>query len=176
MKKKLKKLIFIAIIAILSLGISCDKFKADTQYNGVSLYKTKGDYFDKVTVGIKKDENRIFRTSDAYEKVIITETDTIPKFRAKLVNNYVLDGEGDHLYDAFLSLTFKKLIVWEDQYGRTSFIADTAWKYVIDKDPYLEFYRAKDNKMFQIDGLLDTAGLNQIIMEDGIDEFFTKLK
>jgi hypothetical protein len=168
--------VYIIMIAIFLLSSKCEPLKTEAQYRGVSLYKTRGDYFDKVTVGIKKEENRIFRTSDAREKVIITDTDTIPKRRAKLINGYVLNSEADLKYDAFLSLSYKDLLLWQERYNEIALSIDTAWKYMLDQDPYIEFYLAKDNDMFHFEGVLDTSGLNQIIMDGSIEEYFTKLK
>ncbi|MCK4664519.1 MAG: hypothetical protein KAT68_16740 [Bacteroidales bacterium] len=184
---KQTKLIYLFIAVMLYASSSCDKIKTEEdQYPGVSVYKTRGDYFDKVTVGIIKDENRIFRTpyvriNTPYHSgnLFLTETDTIYKFRKKLVNDYVLDGEGDLEHDAFLNISFKELLIWQEKYGETSFCDDTAWKYMLDKDPYIEFYRAKDNEMFlnpTDTSILDTTGLNQIILENRLEEYFTKLK
>jgi hypothetical protein len=172
------KFIYVLIATLLFFNSSCDRLKTEAQYQGVSLYKTRGDYYDKVTVGIKKNENRIFRTPYVSGGALTyTGTDTIPKSRAKLVNGYILDSEADLNYDAFLSMSYKELLLWEEKYGETSFIIDTAWKYILDKDPYIEFYKVKNSNMFVSDtSHCDTTGLNQIILEGKIEEYFTKLK
>jgi len=145
--------------------------KTEAQYPGVSVYKTRGDYFDKVTAGIKN--NKMFRTPDVTinGNIIITETDTIPKNRKKLVNDYVLDAEADLEHDAFLDMSYKELLLWQEKYGREAAFVDTAWKYMLDKNPYTEFYRVKDNEMFLN---LDTTGLNQIILDGKLEKYFNK--
>jgi len=60
-----------------------------------------------------------------------------------------------------------------------SFPDDIIWKYLLDLDPYLELWRAKDNEAFQNRtdiSVLDTIGLNQIILEGRIKEYFTLIK
>ena len=168
------KLIYLFIAAMLCSASSCHKSEA--LYSGVSVYKARGDYFDKLNVGIKN--NKIFRTP--YVKVggnvIITETDTIWKLRKNLVKDYVLESGGNLKYDAFLDISFKELLIWQEKYGETSFCSDTAWKYMLDQDPYIEFYRAKDNEMFTNEGNLDTTGLNKIILDGKLEKYFNKLK
>ncbi len=49
---------------------------------------------------------------------------------------------------------------------------------MLDLDPYLEHWRAKDNEAFTRNShmLLDTVGLKQIILDGRIEEYFTRLK
>lgn len=152
---------------MLCSGSSC--VKTEAQYPGVSVYKTRGDYFDKITAGIKN--NKIFRFPAGPRP-----QDTLIKRRIKLVNDYVLDGEADLEHDAFLISTTKELMEWEKKYNRLGMPADTVWKYMLDQDPYIEFYRAKDRDMFNFEGVLDTTGLNQIILDGQLEKYFNKLK
>ena len=183
MKNKMKhtKLIYLFIAAMLCSASSCHK--TEVPYGGVSVYKTRGDYFDKLNVGIKN--NKIFRTPsffssiyrDSEKKIPFTE-DTAYKLRKKLVNDYVLESGGNLKYDAFLDISFKELFKMKEQYGENYYICiDTAWKHILDRDPYTEFYRVKDNEMFRnLDGSPDTTGLNQIILDGQLEKYFNKLK
>ena len=162
---KQTKLIYLFITVMLCSGSSC--VKTEAQYPGVSVYKTRGDYFDKITVGIN-DKDKIFRGPfDSFKD------DTIPKNRARLINGYVLDAEGDLKYDAFLNMSIREYNNWLEEYDMDYLPNDTAWKYMLDKDPYIEYYRAKDRDMFIG---LDTTGLNQIILDGQLEKYFNKLK
>ena len=90
----------------------CDKIPTEVDYKGVTLYRTKGDYFENVVVWMNKDGDKIagkpgFPLSNLY----ITETDTINRNRARIVDGYVLDGEGT-LRDAYLSVSYKDYLLW----------------------------------------------------------------
>ena len=51
---------------------------------------------------------------------------------------------------------------------------DTIRKYIIDKDPYTEFYRNKtDVKRFTLE---DSLEIREIILNGEIDKYFEKLK
>ena len=154
--------------------ISCNNEQALAP--GISLYKTRGDYFDLADIGMKGDQ--ITRLPDYYarfSRFIITDTDTVYKNRAKLINGYILDVEADETRDVFLDLTFKQYMALA---SRGHLREDTLKKYILDKDPYVEFYRDIANpRRFDNDiEYIDTSEINQIIGEGKIEEFFTRLK
>ena len=168
-------LLFFTVLLMLS---SCDKITTEADYKGVSLYRTNGDYFENVVVWMNKDGGVAGKPGFPLSNLYITETDTINMNRARIVDGYVLDGEGT-LRDAYLSVTYKDYLLWLERYDELSFPDDTIWKYMIDLDPYLELWRAKDNEDFTANSevsKLDTAGLKQIILDDRIEDFFTRLK
>jgi len=172
--KKFKIGIF-ALFAVFLFSTGCDKwFGTEKDYQGIRVYKTRADYFNNITVGMKKEEDRIYRTSDAIEKVIYTKSDTIPKNRIRLVEGYVWSGEGYFEDDVFLSMTFKDQIKWQNKYGLITMPVDTARKYILDREPYIEYYEVKDNQMFF--NKEDTVELNRIILESRLEEYFTKIK
>ena len=177
MKKRFFNAIFPLILLIIIF--SCDKIPTEADYKGVSLYRTKGDYFENVVVWMSKDEGKIAgKPGFPLRNLYITETDTINRNRARIVDGYVLDGEGT-LRDAYLSITYKEYLLWLERYDELSFPDDTIWKYMLDLDPYLELWRAKDNEAFlgyTVNSKLDTVGLKQIILDGRIEEFFTRLK
>jgi len=158
---------------------SCDKISTEADYKGVSLYRTKGDYFENVVVWMSRDGDKIAgNPAFPLSNLNITKTDTINRNRARIVDGYVLDGEGT-LRDAYLSFTYKEYLLWLERYDELSFPVDTVWKYMLDLDPYLELWRAKDNEAFTANSevsKLDTVDLKQIILDGKIEEFFTRLK
>jgi hypothetical protein len=180
MKSIFIKLSFYIVLFTLS-GTSCELFTNPVQAPGISIYKTNDDYFDLVSIGMKGD--KIFRTSSfsfTKSKFIITDNDTIYKYRVRLINGYVLDGEADERYDVFLNLTFKQHMILEKKYGHYVLSPDTLKKHIIDNDPYIEYYRevADPRKFSKSGGVddIDTSEINQIIREGKIEQFFQRLK
>ena len=168
-----KQLIYTTLSILLLVFFSCDKISTEADHPGVCLYLTKGDYCNLITVGIK--DGKIVRGPYTALRYIVVDGDTINLKRAKLINNYILDAEGNHMNDAFVNIAFNERISKYDVYIPD----DTIWKYMLDLDPYTEFWRAKDNEDFQNRteiSVLDTIGLNQIILEGRIEEYFTRLK
>ncbi len=158
-----------AFVLLFSLmGAGCEP-AAD--YPGISIYKTKGDYYDLVTVGMKG--NRIFRSGYAStaSKFNYINGDTIYKNRARLINGYVLDTESSNEYDVFLSLTFKEYMRKADKYG--DFPNDSVYKYILDKKPFIEYYREKESLSFSI---ADTAAINELIRKGELQKYFNSEK
>ena len=174
-----KQLIYATLSVLLLVFFSCDKISTEADYKGVSLYRTKGDYFENVVVWMSRDGDKIAgNPAFPLSNLNITKTDTINKFRLRIVEGYVLDFEGT-ISDAYLSVTYKDYLLWLERYDELSFPDDTIWKYMIDLDPYLELWRAKDNEDFTANSevsKLDTVGLKQIILDGKIEEYFTRLK
>lgn len=170
MKTKVLRLITIFLIFPLSFG--CDLLKTEADTPGISIYKTKGDYFNYITVGMKGDE--VFRIYHYYSdsKMVVSENDTIYRFRWQLPNGYILDAEADERYDVFLNITCKEQF-YREMHG-ISFTNDTIKKYIIDKDPYLEYYRfRKDLPVMDMD---DSLKIRQIVLDGEIDKYFEKVK
>lgn len=181
MNAKILKLSIIFLIIILDL--SCDKIKNEDEYPGVSIYKTKSDYFNLVDIGMKDD--RIYHTQhfwnpryNSFNKMEILNNDTIYKYRYRLTEGYVLDGEAGVNDDVFLNLTFKEYLnreIKNSVLGIGAYIPDdTLRKYILDKDPYTEFYQNRvDVKRLYIH---DSLEINEIIKNGEIDKYFEKIK
>jgi hypothetical protein len=174
-KTKNMKTIILKLLPILLfswLNFSCDIVNTEDLGPGISIYKTKGDYFNFITVGMKGDQ--VFRIYHYYSdsKMVVSGNDTIYRFRWQLPNGYVLDAEADERYDVFLNITCKEQF-YRELHG-IPFINDTIKKYIIDKDPYLEYYRNKTEvKRF---GISDSIEIKQIILDGEIDKYFEKVK
>lgn len=181
MKPRILKLSAAVIICFLSL--SCDKLETDAEYPGVSIYKTRGDYFNLVDIGMKRD--KIFRTNsfwngryNSYHFVEFKNNDTLYTQRYRLINSYILDAEADERYDVFINMTHKEYLKKEiTNYEKGLGVAvpdDTLRKYILDKDPYTVFYRNKTNvkRLF----LSDSIEIKEIILNGEIDKYFEKIK
>jgi hypothetical protein len=170
--------LIVSMVIINLICTSCEPWFKPVLPPGISIYKTNGDYFDHTDIGMKGD--RIFRTSIYIQdgnKFIISETDTIYKYRFKLVNGYVLDFAADSRYDVFLDLTFKQQMALEKNYSG-GIPTDILKSHILDKDPYSVYYRdTSEPRLFgQTIESVDTSELNQIIRDGKLDQFFEKLK
>lgn len=174
----MKTFILYPFLLILMIAlISCKKDQAIAP--GISIYKTTDDYFNFVDIGVK--DGRIFRRSsfsNEKSKIVITNSDTIYKLRIKLIDDYVLDFEADERYDVFLDLTYKQHLLMEIKYGNATLSDDTLNAHIVNKNPYIEFYRDVQNprRFGNTPEDIDTAVINQIIREGNIGQFLQQLK
>jgi hypothetical protein len=172
-----------AILIVFLLFSSCNLIDNEDLTPGITIYKTRGDYYNLVDIGMKGD--KIYRTNsfwnsryDSYHFIEFIDNDTLYTQRYRLVNGYILDSEADERYDVFINMTHKEhlkreVINSEMELG-VSVSGDTLRKYIIDKDPYTEFYRNKtDVKRLY---LSDSLEINEIILNGEIDKYFEKIK
>ena len=177
--KPTNRLLKQSFILLLLLVSSCESFNSQSTAPGITIYKTRGDYFDLVTVGLK--DGLIVRrpsySHDSY-KFNFANNDTVYRYRVMLINGYVLDCESDKFTDVFLDISFKKHILMEQKLGRTTLSDSVILKHIIDKEPYIEFYRDESTpRIFdQFPGEVDTSLINQIIREGNIEQYFTRIK
>ncbi len=169
-------------LGIALFGAGCEKENEDLA-PGISVYKTRGDYFNLVDIGMKGDN--IFRTNsfwnsrfNSYHFIEFKDGDTIYTQRCHLGNGYILDAEADERYDVFIDMTYKEhlrreIINYENEYGNI-ITHDTLLKYILDKDPYTEFYRNKVEKKRLY--LSDSLEIKKIILNGEINKYFDKLK
>ncbi len=177
MKTKILKLT--TVLLFFSFSYSCNKTKYEDLTPGISIYKTKGDYFNLVDIGMKGD--KIYRTCSFWNprynsltKMIIRDNDTIYRFRCKLVNGYTLDCEADVSTDVFINMTHKEHLMRQIANEVGYVLHDTLRKYILDKDPYTEFYiNRTDVKRLYIE---DSLEINEIIKKGEIDKYFEKRK
>jgi hypothetical protein len=169
---------FVCLILIMLIWTGCEPFFKPVLPPGISIYKTKGEYFDHASIGMKK--NEIFRTSifsGEKSKFIISDTDTVYKSRTRLENGYILDFEADSRYDVFLDLTFKQHMALEKIYsgGIPHVILRS---HILDNNPYVEFFRdsSEPRKFGHTVGTVDTSELNTIIREGKLEQYFYRLK
>lgn len=172
-----------SILLFIILFVSCSILETEDQKPGIALYKTKGDYFDLVTIGMKGDKIYMMPRywnhglNSISKGMEIIDMDTIYTRRYKLPQGYVLDAEGG-LKVVFLNMTFKEylnreIINAEKELG-VIIPEDTLRKYILDRDPYLEFYRNNtDVKRFE---LSDSLEIREIILDGEINKYFDRLK
>jgi len=170
MKTKILKLSTIFLIFYLLNG--CDwMYDSPVKYN-VSLYKTKGDYRYLYTIKLSGDEISAVNLWTKNKKLWSLNEDTIYTGRQKVANGYVLGGPRQ-LTDVYLSLTHKEVVLKEIAMNNPGHALpdDTLRKYILDKNPYLEYYRC-----ITTFGLEDSVIINEIIRNGEIEKYFERLK
>jgi hypothetical protein len=168
------KLLFLCGIIVIT-AFSCIKI-ADTA-PGISVYKTKGDYFNMAFVfmnssGIYGKMAFYNPRSNSISRFKITETDTIYIPRAKLIDGYMLVGE--HNKDmVFLNLTLKEYLRYEIKNGHPP-TDDELYDNILDDDPFIEYYYDQQKpRRFEMS---DTAEINQIIENGELEKYFKRIK
>jgi len=173
MKNILKEInLRIVLFSLLSFFLlSCDK----EDYIGpkVKIYKTKGDYFNKVNTW-GNDNGPI--GLDYGSRIIINNGDTIYAWRWKLADGYVMAGESSSS-DYFTDMTFAEIVAYKDKYPDSlEFPRDSFFKRVIDKDPYTEYYIAKEYSTFEMPDSNDVEPINELIRKGELENYFKRLK
>ena len=170
---KPKKLQLIILILIFPLSFGCDWiYNSPVLYN-VDLYKTRGDYRHLYTINLSGDEISAINCWER-DKTLWSglNQDTICDRRQYGANSYVL-SETNRLTDVYLSLTFKEIVIKEIAMNNPGHALpdDTLRKYILDKDPYLEFWRCTTTLE-----LRDSVKINEIIRNGEIEKCFERLK
>lgn len=170
----MKKISFfsILIISFLFLSNSCEKSKSEDGYYepALRIYKLKGDYLDKVCVGLTDDKSniRVYPAADSN----CGDPDEKPY---KVKDDYYLDGCCNYgINSAYLTITKEEYQdIWQ------SLTKDSMMNLILDADPYVEYYIDEDRILLKNCTdcfVLDTALLNEIISNQELDKYFTKLK
>jgi hypothetical protein len=172
MKMKTSKLYSLLLFFVLVMA-GCDwMYNSPVLYN-VDIYKTKGDYRHLYTINMSGDEisaiNCWTRDRTLWSGL---NQDTICDRRQYGANGYVL-SETNRLTDIYLSFTFKETVLKEIAMNNPghSLPEDTLLKYILDNDPYLEFWRCTTTLQ-----LSDSVKINEIIRNGEIEKYFERLK
>ncbi|MCF8357142.1 MAG: hypothetical protein K9H26_00180 [Prolixibacteraceae bacterium] len=175
MRKKDSLYIGLAV-AITFLVTACGDNNYDTA-PGLTITKTRADYFENVCVGMYPDSEiwhspsyGTFETKENWFDL----TDTTYLRRLRLIDGYVLAGEiNNYGKAAFLSLTIKQWLEMEYELNSLAIPRDTVYKYLLDTDPFTEYYY--DSNRPRKYEMSDTAEINDIIRNGELDKYFTAL-
>lgn len=176
--KKMKKYLNIKTIAfaIVLIGyISGCGWGENDRGPKASIYKTNEEYFRFVNTWGTTNAPTSLNTNTS--RIKIENGDTIYTGRIKLFNGYVLAIEHAP-NDYFTDITFGELVKYNESHQ--SFPKDSMFDRVIDKDPYQEFYVAKDygfeiTKISEDDSLV-MEQLNEIIRNGELEKYFDRVK
>lgn len=112
----------------------------------VVIYKTKKDYFDKISIRLSDDKSKVLSFPGV--------SNTANHYPLELANGYL---QKRMTGNAFLSITIK-------EYGllKSEPTTEKLLQMVIDNDPFTEYYECCDLCIY------DTAGINKLIKENNL--------
>lgn len=177
MKIKSKITILLIGITFMFTGYNCQKV-GDTA-PGLSIYKTKGDYFNYVSVS-KEGDRIIFRPgyynpryNTVDTRLKISDTDTIYTRRAKLIDGYVISAEiGEE--SVFVDFTFAEYLKFEIENDGGIPSDSLLLASILDEDPFIElYYDSNRPRKYEIS---DTALINQMIIDGELEKYFERIK
>ncbi|MBN3034749.1 MAG: hypothetical protein JW861_04130, partial [Bacteroidales bacterium] len=122
------------------------------------IYKTRGDYYDKVPVTLSEDKTSIV-SYPAPRDVI---KGGLPAYPERLHDGFLLDNRGITEHSAFLGMTYGEYSRLEKSPGMEELMG-----LIIDKDPFTEMYHC--GSRYQYKNLLDD--LNRIIDGGNLTSF-----
>lgn len=182
MKLKILKLCPVVLL-FLFLGASChkDEFEyADENIEvysspGISIYKTKGDFFNNITVGLNANKE-ISSYPDYHEKsenVLVNKNgDYSFKYKWLLKSGYIVERGGD-FNSAVTNISLTEYINFNEPF-KTNWDSEMLASRIIDRDPFLTYYYL--NGLYQGEKKFTLGELNDMIENGTIEEQFTKLK
>lgn len=164
-------------------AFSCEKEPQATA-PGLAVYKTKGDYFYNVSVGMNE-KGEIYMSPAYYFpkteskdesidiRIKITEDDTVYTLRTRLIDGYIFGGEiGEN--SIFLDFTYKEYLRYQIEHNSSEIPKNMLNENILDDDPFLELY-IDQNRPRKYE-LSDTALINQMIRNDELEKYFEKIK
>ncbi len=180
--RKLKSsliLLFLLPLSITILGTGCEKDEPEeeqvfsTEFPGFAIYKTNGDYFDLVDVGMQDDiivRQPTFaygNTVDLYDNIVSYSK------RQKLENNYILGISAVLSTDVFLDISIAEYYQWEIENDTYCMPVDSLYNHILDQNPYSEFWKLKENLDIKE---LTKSEINELIKNNKLSLYFNKLK
>ncbi|NQU88472.1 MAG: hypothetical protein HQ541_22220, partial [Mariniphaga sp.] len=145
-------------------------------YPWLSVYKTKGNYLNYITVGVDSLGN-IFSSPDyTYRSGQVGKKDNGEvyfKYRYVLKSGYIVSLVSIH--QAFTDITLKEYIEYNEANGIAGWTDNLIYPRIIDRDPFIEFYFSScmtctNSQQFSL------GEINEMLENGTIEEHFTKLK
>ena len=183
MKTLTKKLIVLSALLIIFVGVGCDKNEIEiadesvtvSSYPWLSVYKTKADYFNNITVEIN-DNSEVISYPDYNEKSsnVILGKDGKYKYMYKwlLSNGYVV-VQGGKFKCAVTDISLTEFINFNEPY-KTNWDSKMLQDRIIDTDPFVTFYSmdgiGKSIKEYTL------GEIKEMIDNGTIEVYFEKLK
>jgi hypothetical protein len=139
------------------------------------VYKTKADYFNYVNVWGDNISAPSTLTLKDTDRIAVVGNDTIYKLRWRLEDNYVMDLVV-HQSDGFTDMTFAEIVSYNEKHPEEGgYPLYDIFKRVIDKNPFLEFYRDENHVFFKGDSA-DISKVNQLIRDGEMEKYFKRIK
>lgn len=171
------------VLLFLFLGASCQKDEIEyadesisiSSWPAISVYKTKGDYFNNITVGLN-DKKGISSYPDYNEKsdnVFVNEKGEYNfKYKWLLKSGYIVVQGGD-FNCAVTDISLTEYINFNEPF-KTNWDTVMLAARIIDKNPFTEFYFL--NGVNKTPKTYSLGEINKMIENDTLETVFTKLK
>lgn len=165
------------------IGTSCQKDKIEyaddsievSSFPEISIYKTKGNYFNNIMVGINEN-NEISSYPDYNEKSenILANKNGEYKFKYKwLLRNGYIVVQGGEFNSAVTDISLTEFVNFNEPY-KTNWDIDMLKTRIIDTDPYTEFYFY--NGLEKTPEIYTLGEIYDMIENGTLETVFTKLK
>jgi hypothetical protein len=182
MKPKNLKLTTVVLV-LLFMGTSCQKDEMEyadekieiSSWPAISVYKTKNDYFNNITVGINdKKDIRSYPDYNIKSDNVFVEKDGEYKFKYKwlLKNGFVVEKGGD-FNCAVTDISLTEYINFNEPY-KTNWDTILLKARIIETDPYTKFYF--HNGINKTPRTFTLGEINDMIENGTLETVFTKLK
>jgi hypothetical protein len=122
----------------------------------VIIYKTKGDYYDKVPVILSEDKTKVVSYPGARD---LYKGDKLA-LPTRLNNGYLLDNRGIDENVAFLDISYENFTKMQ-----RVFTAGQLYEMILDKDPLTEMYNCGKKSKYKD----EVAELNELIDKGNFD-------
>lgn len=169
--------VLLLILLLFIVLTNCNKTD-DNYWDGelhMIVYKTRADYFKYVNVWGDNISAPSTLTLKDTDRIAVVENDTIYKLRWRLQDNYVM-GLVIHQSDGFTDMTFAEIVSYNEKNpNENGYPLHDIFKRVIDKDPFLEFYKDENHIFFKGDSA-DIIKVNQLIRDGELEKYFKKIK
>lgn len=172
----LLKVLFL-ILLVFQLLTACEENYYDHVDENLHLvvYKTRADYFNYVNVWGKNVSAPSTLTLEDTNRIAIVGNDTIYKLRWRLEDNYVMDVVINP-NDRFTNITFAEIVSYNEKHPEhPAYPMHVIFDRVIDKNPFLEYYRDV-NDVFFVGDSTKVEQVNQLIRDGELEKYFKRIK
>ena len=140
-------------------------------YPGFSIYKTKNDYFDKVSCSCRDSQIERIPVFNIGDPSYYFDEDTVYKFRKRLCKGYVLD-KLTFYHDVFLDIDIHDYYLWELKNNAKGLPLGLVEELIIEENPFKEYWYVKNSDK----GSFTLREINQLISENKLESYFKRLK
>lgn len=168
----------VLLLILMAFGLLTNCFKQDEE-NGdgelhMIVYKTKADYFTYVHTWGDNISAPSTLTMKNTDQIAVVGNDTVFQLRWRLDDNYVMEI-AIHETDNFTDMTYAEIVAYNENHPEEfHYPLPEIFKRVIDKDPFLEFYRDENHVFFKGDSA-DISKVNQLIRDGELEKYFKRI-
>ena len=176
MKSKIFKL-YSVVLLFLFLGASCQREEMEyadenieiTFEHDISIYKTRGDYYNYVYVQITEEGklNAVPSYTLSDPRISIDDKGNAEQnFRWRLKSEYILDK-------VFTDITIREYVEYNSAHKIAVWPDSLILPRIIDRDPFIEYYHSDGTRLPEA---ITIGEINDMIENGTLETVFTKLK